>query len=92
MCIAIPVEIVAIADAAKQVVRVVGRDGRTEDVSAALVAEAGSDGNDLLGRWALTHAGFVLSLIDAEEARSRLAVFAAMSGLAVEDADLRPEV
>lgn len=92
MCIAIPMEIVAIVDAARLVVRLAGSDGRTEDVSAALVAETGSDGSDLLGRWALSHAGFVLSLIDADEARSRLAVFAAMSGLAVADADLRPEV
>ncbi len=84
MCIALPVKIVAILAETDSVV-VEGPAGR-EEVSAALVA----DGSELLGRWAVVHAGFVLSLMDEAEARSRLSIFAAMDGFAVDDADLRP--
>ncbi|MDR3438341.1 HypC/HybG/HupF family hydrogenase formation chaperone [Telmatospirillum sp.] len=89
MCIAIPVRIVAILDAEKSIVLVEGGDGR-EEVCAALVADAAGNGTELLDHWAVVHSGFVLSLMDADEAASRLAVFAAMDGLPVADADLHP--
>ena len=85
MCIAVPVKIVAVLNEAESLVLVEGTDGR-EEVCAALVC----DGSDLLNRWAVVHSGFVLSLLDDADARSRLAFFAAMDGVAVDDAALRP--
>ncbi|PKU22371.1 HypC/HybG/HupF family hydrogenase formation chaperone [Telmatospirillum siberiense] len=90
MCIALPVKIVAILDAGKSLVLVEGAGGQDE-VSAALVADETAAGADLLGRWAVVHSGFVLSLMDEREARSRLAVFAAMEGRPVASDDLRPD-
>lgn len=89
MCIALPVRIVAISDPKAQRVVVESRRG-TEDVDAALVMVPGQAVSALLGCWALVHAGFVLSLIDDEDAQSRLAMFAAMGGDVVDDAALRP--
>lgn len=90
MCIAFPVKIVALLDPQGANVLIEGTRGR-EEVSAALVADPARLGADLLGRWAVVHSGFVLSLMDEQEARSRLAVFAAMDGLPVASEDLRPE-
>lgn len=89
MCIAVPVKIVALLNDTEPTVMVEGSRGR-ESANAALVAETLEDRNRLLGRWAVVHAGFVLSLMDEEEARSRLSIFAAMDGLPVDDAALRP--
>ncbi|MGQ9371034.1 HypC/HybG/HupF family hydrogenase formation chaperone [Azospirillum sp. ST 5-10] len=88
MCIALPVQIVAVTDPRAPSVAVQGRHGRDE-VSAALVAPPGGDASALLGRWAVVHAGFILSLLDEADARSRLAVFAAMDGEDGGTGDLR---
>ncbi|HXP96222.1 MAG TPA: HypC/HybG/HupF family hydrogenase formation chaperone [Telmatospirillum sp.] len=85
MCIAVPVKIVTVLNETESLVLVEGTNGR-EEVCAALV----SDGTNLLNRWAVVHSGFVLSLLDDEDARSRLSIFAAMDGVAVDDAALRP--
>jgi hydrogenase expression/formation protein HypC len=90
MCIAVPVKIVDILDETDFIVQVEGSCGR-EEVCATLVAEDGQDAADFLGRWAIVHSGYILSLLDDEDARSRLAVFAAMDGLIVDDASLHPE-
>jgi hydrogenase expression/formation protein HypC len=90
MCIAVPVKIVDILDDTDFIVQVESSHGRGE-VCATLVAESGRGVADLLGRWAIVHSGYVLSLLDDQDARSRLAVFAAMDGLAVDDASLHPE-
>jgi hydrogenase expression/formation protein HypC len=90
MCIAFPVKIVAVLDAKNATVLVEGTHGQ-EEVSAALVADPAQLGTDLLDRWAVVHSGFVLSLLDEQEAHSRLAIFAAMDGQPVASADLRPD-
>lgn len=89
MCIALPVRIAAVLDGKDLRVAVEGPAGR-EEANAALFAEDEQGCNALLGRWAVVHAGFVLSLMDEEEARSRLAVFDAMDGLPVADGLLHP--
>ncbi len=90
MCIAVPVKIVALLNETDSIVVVEGRHGR-EEANAALVIDVGEDRAGLLGRWVVVHAGFVLSLMDEAEARSRLSVFAAMDGLVVDDDALRPD-
>lgn len=90
MCIAVPVKIVALLGETESTVVTEGPDGRGE-ANAALVAEDTGDCSGLLGRWAIVHAGFVLSLMDEAEARSRLSIFAAMDGLPVDDDALRPD-
>ena len=85
MCLVIPKRIVAILDANEPTVVVDGPGGR-EEVSAALV----SGTSDLLGRWAVVHAGFILSFLAEDDARSRLAVLAAMDSVLVDDDALRP--
>lgn len=91
MCIALPVRVVAILDEGNLTVAVEGGSERREEASAALVAQGAAELAALPGRWALVHAGYLLSLIDEREARSRLAVFAAMEGLPVTDEALRPD-
>lgn len=86
MCLAIPRKIIAILDPGEPRVLVEGQDG-TEEVSAALLGWQ----DDFVGRWTVTHSGFILSLIDEEEARSRLSIFAAMNGRPVASDALRPE-
>lgn len=77
MCIALPRRVAAIVDRAGLRVEVGEGEGR-ETVSAVLVAAGDLD--RLLGRFVVAHAGFVLEVLDEEDARSRLAVFAALDG------------
>lgn len=86
MCIALPMLIVAVIDAEAGLVAVepgegvsADRGGR-EEVSAALIAEGREATAALVGRWGLVHAGFLMETIEADDARERLAVFAAMDG------------
>lgn len=92
MCIALPMKIVAVADPdadpARRAVLVQGPDGAREEASAALLDGVALPA--LIGRWAVVHTGFILTLMDADDARSRLAVFAAMRGEAVDPSELRP--
>lgn len=88
MCIALPRKIVAVVDAARALVAVAGDDPGGESntdpeiVSAVLITEPGADVTALVGTWTLVHAGFALTSIDEDDARSRLQVFAAISGAA----------
>lgn len=91
MCIAIPLRIAEVVDAGAMTVAVEDGAQRRQEVSAALVAGNAVDLAALPGRWALAHAGHLLSLIDEDEARSRLAMFAAIAGLPVADEALRPD-
>jgi hydrogenase expression/formation protein HypC len=80
MCIALPYRIVAVADVARMLVAVAGDDeAEREVVSAALVVTPGQTVEQLVGAFALVHAGFAISLIDEADARSRSQVFAALN-------------
>lgn len=84
MCIALPLRIVEVLDEAARLVAVapegdVAADRASREVvSAALLVDDAAGLADLVGGWGLVHAGFLLARIDEEDARSRLAVFAAM--------------
>jgi hydrogenase expression/formation protein HypC len=81
MCIALPYRIAAVVDAALMLVAVVGDDeADREVVSAVLVVTPDQPVEQLVGAFALVHAGFAISLIDEAEARSRSQVFAALRG------------
>lgn len=84
MCIALPRKVVAVVDAERAVVALAADNGTStgeaETVSAALLLDAGRRIETLVGAWMLVHAGFALALIDDEDARSRLQMFAAMRG------------
>jgi len=81
MCIALPCRILAVVDFERLLVAV-SADGEAaqEIVSVALVVTPERPIDQLVGGFALIHAGFVISLIDEAEARSRLQVFAALDG------------
>ena len=88
MCIALPMRIVAIVDAAAHLVEVApdpltapDRAAR-EIVSAALLVEDEPGLAALVGGWGVTHAGFLLARLDEADARSRLDVFAALDDAA----------
>ncbi|RLL65107.1 MULTISPECIES: HypC/HybG/HupF family hydrogenase formation chaperone [Paenirhodobacter] len=70
MCLGIPGQIVAITDAGR-LMAMADVSGVRREVNVACVAEGPLE--DLLGRWALIHVGFAMSLIDEEEAAKTLA-------------------
>lgn len=86
MCVALPMRIAEVVDPAARTVRLapVGAlapdRARDEVVSAVLVADDEAALAALVGGFGIAHAGFLLSLLDEEEARSRLAMFEAMDG------------
>lgn len=83
MCIALPYQILAVVDVGRMMVDVAKVDGGDADheiVSAALIVTPERPLDQLVGTYALIHAGFAVSLIDEEEARSRQQVFAALDG------------
>lgn len=84
MCIALPVRVTEVVDAARGIVAVVpghgvaaDRGGR-EEVSAVLIAGDAAALDGLVGCWGLVHAGFLMQVIDEGDALERLAVFATM--------------
>lgn len=88
MCLAVPVQVVAIAD--EPTAQVVVRQGdRRGEACAALVTPPGGL-VALVGAWVVVHTGYILEILDDGDARSRLAMFAAIDGQAVEDAAIRP--
>jgi hydrogenase expression/formation protein HypC len=81
MCIALPYRIVSVVDVARMLVAVAGDDeSDREVVSAVLVVTPEQPVEQLVGAFALVHAGFAISLIDEAEAHSRGQVFAALQG------------
>ncbi|CAH2605573.1 protein of unknown function (plasmid) [Rhodovastum atsumiense] len=80
MCIALPRKIVAVLDAARLLVAVRDDEDGQEAVSAALLVTPERPVEQLVGAFALVHAGFALSLVDEADAHSRLQMFAALRG------------
>ena len=78
MCLAIPVEVVALLDGGRARVSV---GGVTKDISLALVDDV------VIGDYVLLHVGFALGRIDADEAQRTLELLEASGQLAEE---LRP--
>ncbi|ULB11697.1 HypC/HybG/HupF family hydrogenase formation chaperone [Cereibacter azotoformans] len=69
MCLGIPGRITAITDAGR-LTAMAEVSGVRREVSVACVAEGPLEG--LVGRWALIHVGFAMSLIDEDEAARTL--------------------
>jgi hydrogenase expression/formation protein HypC len=69
MCLGIPGRIVAVTDEARQMA-MADISGVRREVSVACVVDGPLE--DLVGRWALIHVGFAMSLIDEDEAAKTL--------------------
>ena len=69
MCLGIPGQIVAVADA-DAMLCVVDVSGVRRQVNVACVMGASID--DLVGKWALIHVGFAMAVIDEDEAAKTL--------------------
>lgn len=80
MCLGIPGQIVEIKDAASAVA-VINISGVKRDVNLSCVIPADGDLEPLIGRWALVHVGFAMSLIDEEEAEKTLQLLAELGEL-----------
>lgn len=84
MCLALPMRIVAVADAAARTVLIapaptIAADRAADEiVSAALLVEGDAALEALVGGWGIAHAGFLLERLSEEDALSRLALFEAM--------------
>lgn len=76
MCLGIPTEIIAITDEAKGIALVELANVRRE-VNISLLLEEMPIA-DLVGKWAIVHAGFAISLVDETEADSMLAMIATL--------------
>lgn len=75
MCLGIPGQIVEITDPARMMA-MADVSGVRREVNVICVA--GDDLSALLGQWVLIHVGFAMSLIDAEQAASTLALLREM--------------
>jgi hydrogenase expression/formation protein HypC len=73
MCLGIPGQIVAIADAERKLA-VVDVCGVRRRINVACVIDAGHGIDDCVGDWVLVHVGFAMSRIDEKEARLTLAL------------------
>lgn len=98
MCLGIPGQIVAVADA-DAMLCVVDVSGVRRTVDVVCVAEPGAPLSDLIGAWVLVHVGFAMSRIDEEEAAATLKVLteigeaaAEMEALTKGSVDLHPTV
>ena len=69
MCLGIPGRIMAITDEPRQM-GLADVSGVRREVSLACVVDGAL--SDLVGRWALIHVGFAMSLIDEDEAQKTL--------------------
>ena len=69
MCLGIPGRIVAVTDAARQLA-LAEISGVRREVNVACVVQGTPEA--LVGRWALIHVGFAMSLIDEAEAERTL--------------------
>jgi hydrogenase expression/formation protein HypC len=73
MCLGIPGQIVAVADA-DAMLCTVDVSGVRRAVDVACVAAPGRPLDDLVGAWVLVHVGFAMSVIDEDEAAATLKV------------------
>jgi hydrogenase expression/formation protein HypC len=69
MCLGIPGRIIAVTNEERQMA-MADISGVRREVNVACVAEGPLEG--LVGRWALIHVGFAMSLIDEDEAAKTL--------------------
>ena len=83
MCLGIPGQIVAVADA-EAMLCVVDVSGVRRTVDVVCVAEPGAPLEHLVGAWVLVHVGFAMSRIDEEEAAATLKVLTEIGEAAVE--------
>lgn len=73
MCLGIPGQIVAIADADKKLATV-NVSGVKRDVNVACILSDEHPIDTCIGDWVLVHVGFAMSRIDEEEARLTLEI------------------
>lgn len=78
MCLGIPGQIVAISDP-EAMMATINVCGIKRQVNVACVAEGPIDA--LIGKWALVHVGFAMSLLDEEEALQTLEALKSMQAL-----------
>ena len=71
MCLGIPTQIIEITDVGSALA-VVELGGVRREVNVALLLEE-LPLDQLVGQWAVVHAGFAIGLVDEEEARQTLA-------------------
>lgn len=71
MCLGIPGQVIAVADAAR-CLAVVDIGGVRRAVNMACVADDGAPLGALVGAWVLVHVGFAMSVVDAAEAAETL--------------------
>ncbi|MGH1429537.1 MAG: HypC/HybG/HupF family hydrogenase formation chaperone [Neptuniibacter sp.] len=80
MCLGIPGQIVEIVDT-EAATAMISVSGVKREVNLSCVLPETGDLNELIGRWALVHVGFAMSLIDEEEAHKTLQVLAELGEL-----------
>ena len=80
MCLGIPGQIVEIVDT-EAATAMISVSGVKREVNLSCVLPATGDLNELIGRWALVHVGFAMSLIDEEEAHKTLQVLTELGEL-----------
>lgn len=78
MCLGVPGKIIAISDEQKSLATIEVCSVKRE-VNVACVVETNLQ--DLIGKWALVHVGFAMSLLDEEEAVKTLEALNAMQAL-----------
>lgn len=80
MCLGIPGQIVEIVDA-EEAMAMISVSGVKREVNLSCVIPPSGDLQELIGRWALVHVGFAMSIIDEEEAQKTLQVLAELGEL-----------
>lgn len=80
MCLGIPGQIVEIVNA-EEATAMISVSGVKREVNLSCVIPTSGDLKELIGRWALVHVGFAMSIIDEEEAQKTLQVLAELGEL-----------
>lgn len=80
MCLGIPGQIVEIIDA-EEATAMISVSGVKREVNLSCVIPSSGALQDLIGRWALVHVGFAMSIIDEDEAQKTLQVLAELGEL-----------
>lgn len=80
MCLGIPGQIVEIVDA-EEATAMIRVSGVKREVNLSCVIPTSGDLQELIGRWALVHVGFAMSIIDEAEAQKTLQVLAELGEL-----------
>ncbi|MFW1676470.1 HypC/HybG/HupF family hydrogenase formation chaperone [Pontibacter sp. JAM-7] len=80
MCLGVPGQIVAISDP-ESAAAIINVSGVKREVNLSCVIPECGDLTQLIGRWALVHVGFAMSLIDEDEAQKTLQVLAELGEL-----------